>query len=60
MPLPSDVEEAVSKFTDPEHGLRDTGCLHSGAQNILVSRHVARGGHSVNRIEIAKEGGQNT
>jgi hypothetical protein len=60
VPLPSDVEEAVREFTDPEHCLGDTRCLHPRAQNILVGGHIARGGHSVNRIEIARKDGENT
>ena len=52
-PLASDIEQTVGEFADSEHGLRDASRLDTRTQDVLVRRHIAGVGHSINRVEIA-------
>jgi hypothetical protein len=54
--LSSDIEHAISKVTNNESSLGDTGGLDTGAENILIVGHVVGLRDALNVIEVAGSG----
>lgn len=52
-PLTAYIEQAVGELTDAESGLGNAGRLDTGAKNILISGHIPRASHAVNRVKVA-------
>jgi len=52
--LATHVEHAVCEIANDKGRLRDTGCLDTGPEHILIVRHIIGGGNTGNVVEVAE------